>query len=141
VLTLRRQGETVDVPVRPALRTNNADVILSTLLAGHAAGPVQYLLAAEQVADGRLIHILPEYEVRPTEAFLAYPSVRFMRPVVRAFTDFAVACLRATEGIDPVPDAASPISSEEALDGPTSRRKSFARKNRHPYGDGVHGAE
>lgn len=142
VLTLRRRGETVDVPVRPALRTNNADVILSTLLAGHAAGPVQYLLAAEQVADGRLIHILPEYEVRPTEAFLAYPSVRFMRPVVRAFTDFAVACLRATEGIDPVPDAAaSPSSSEDALDGPASGRKSFVRKNRRPYGDGVHGAE
>lgn len=39
------------------------------------------------------------WKASQTEAFLAYPSVRFMRPVVRAFTDFAVPALRAVEGI------------------------------------------
>ena len=99
-LTLHRQGETVDITLRPILRTNNADVITGTLLAGHAAGPVQHLLVAEELAAGKLIRIFPDYEVKPTEAFLAYPSVRFMRPVVRAFTDFVVPALRAVEGID-----------------------------------------
>lgn len=100
VLTLRHSsGEPIDVPVRAVLRTNNANVIAATLVEGHAAGPVQQLLVNDELAQGRLVHILPKYEVKPTEAFLAYPSVRFMRPVVRAFTDFAVPALRAVEGI------------------------------------------
>lgn len=100
VLLLRhRGGELVDVPVRAVLRTNNAEVIASTLINGHAAGPVQQLLVNDELSQGHLIRILPDYEVRPTEAFLAYPSVRFMRPVVRAFTDFAVPALRSVEGI------------------------------------------
>jgi DNA-binding transcriptional LysR family regulator len=100
VLPLRHSsGNLVDVPVRAVLRTNNANVIAATLLEGHAAGPVQQLLVNDELAQGRLVHILPDYEVKPTEAFLAYPSVRFMRPVVRAFTDFAVPALRSVEGI------------------------------------------
>lgn len=100
VLSLRhRSGDMVDVPIRSALRTNSAEIITSTLISGHAAGPVQQLLVNDELSEGRLIRILPDYEVRPTEAFLAYPSVRFMRPIVRAFTDFAVPALRSIEGI------------------------------------------
>ncbi|QJP14305.1 LysR family transcriptional regulator [Starkeya sp. ORNL1] len=100
MLVLHRGGETIEVQVRATLRTNAAEVIAQTLLGGHAAGPVQHLFVTEDLAAGRLVRILPDYEVRPSEAFLAYPSVRFMRPVVRAFTDFAVPALRAIEGID-----------------------------------------
>lgn len=99
-LSLVRGTEVIEAPVRPLLRTNSAEVIMRTLAEGLAAGPAQRLLVAEELADGRLVRILPEYEIRPSEAFLAYPSVRFMRPVVRAFTDFAVAALRRVEGID-----------------------------------------
>lgn len=107
-LVLNRGSESVEVPVRPVLRTNDAQVITATLLAGHAAGVVQRLLISDDLAQGRLVHILPEYQARPAEAFLAYPSVRFMRPAVRAFTDFAVPLLRTVEGIDsrePLPGA------------------------------------
>lgn len=100
MLVLHRGEETLEVQVRPVLRTNAAEVIGQTLLGGRAAGPVQHLFVTEDLAAGRLVRILPDYEVRPSEAFLAYPSVRFMRPVVRAFTDFAVPALRAVEGID-----------------------------------------
>ncbi|MGI6855143.1 LysR substrate-binding domain-containing protein [Mesorhizobium sp. 1B3] len=85
--------------MRSVLRTNSADVLTSTLVQGHAAGPVQQLLVNDELADGHLVHVLTEYEVRPTEAFLVYPSARFMRPVVRAFTDFAVPLLRAIPGV------------------------------------------
>ncbi|WP_428030144.1 LysR family transcriptional regulator [Ancylobacter sp.] len=100
VLVLRhRNGELANVPIRSVLRTNSAEVIASTLINGHAAGPVQQLLVNHELAQGRLVRILPDYDVRPTDVFLAYPSVRFMRPIVRAFTDFAVPALRSVEGI------------------------------------------
>ncbi|CAH1652694.1 MULTISPECIES: LysR family transcriptional regulator [unclassified Chelatococcus] len=111
LISLRHHtGETVDVPVNAVLRTNSADVIASTLVSGHALGPVQRLLVADELADGRLVRVLPEYEVKPTEAFLAYPSVRFMRPVVRAFTDFAIPALRAIDGV-----AANNFSANELM--------------------------
>lgn len=99
-LTLQRNGKAIDVPVRATLCTNDAQVIASTLLSGLAAGPVQQLLVGKELADGRLVRILPDYEVKPTEAFIAYPSIRFMRPVVRAFADFAIPALRSIDGID-----------------------------------------
>jgi DNA-binding transcriptional LysR family regulator len=99
-LTLQnREGGTIDITIHPILRTNSAAVISSTLLEGHAAGPVQQLMVNDELAQGRLVHILPDYEVKPTDAFLAYPSVRFMSPVVRAFSEFTVAELRSIEGI------------------------------------------
>jgi DNA-binding transcriptional LysR family regulator len=100
VLTLQdRDGRVTDVPIRAILRTNSAAVITSTLIEGHAAGPVQQLLVSEELARGSLVRILPEYEVKPTEAFLAYPSVRFMRPAVRAFSEFVIQELRLVDGI------------------------------------------
>jgi len=100
ILVLERKGKPVEVPVRPLLCTNDAQVITQTLLEGRAAGPAQELLISDELADGRLVRILPDYEVRPAEAFLAYPSVRFMRPVVRAFADFAIPMLRAVPGVE-----------------------------------------
>lgn len=94
-----RDGKTTAVVIQPLLRTNNASVISSTLLEGHAAGPVQQLMVNDELNRGRLQRILPEYEVEPTEAFLAYPSLRFMSPIVRSFTDFAVAQLALIDGL------------------------------------------
>ncbi|WP_425350253.1 substrate binding domain-containing protein [Phyllobacterium phragmitis] len=99
-LTLCRGEETFEIPVRPSLRTNNSQVITRSLRSGRGAGPVQVILVADDLAAGTLIHILPDYALRPTEMFLTYPSTRFMRPTVRAFIDFLVLKLRKIEGID-----------------------------------------
>jgi DNA-binding transcriptional LysR family regulator len=99
-LFLQRGSEEAEVRVRATLRTNNSNVIVNSLMTGRVAGPVQHLLVHDELEDGILVRILPEYEVRSHEIFMAYPSVRFMRPVVRAFTDFVVPRLKAVEGID-----------------------------------------
>lgn len=96
----RRDGASIDIAVRSVLRSNSAEVIASTLLNGHAAGPVQQLLVSEDLAEGRLLRILPDFEIRPTEAYIAYPSIRFMRPALRAFADFAIASLKKIDGLD-----------------------------------------
>ncbi len=99
-LKLVREGQTTEVTVTPIIRTNNAHVLESTLLSGRAAGPIQQLLVAKELAAGKLVRILPDYEVDSTDAYLAFPSVRHMRPSVRAFTDFIVPALRKLEGIE-----------------------------------------
>jgi DNA-binding transcriptional LysR family regulator len=101
-LFLQSGHEEAEVPVRATLRTNNANVIVNSLLSGRVAGPVQHLLVHDELERGSLIRILPDYGVKSHEIFMAYPSVRFMRPAVRVFTEFVVPRLRAVEGIDPL---------------------------------------
>lgn len=98
-LVVTQGGGVSEIAITPALRTNNAHVIEETLLNGRAAGPVQQLLVADHLAEGRLIRILPRYEVKSTDAFLAFPSVRYMRPAVRAFTEFLVPELQRLKGM------------------------------------------
>lgn len=93
-------NSTTEVTVRPVLRTNSAQVLTSSLLAGRGVGPVQVNLVSRELAEGLLVRVLPDYKVKPTEAFLTYPSMKFMRPVVRAFTDFIIPKLRAVDGIE-----------------------------------------
>lgn len=98
-LELWTNGVPTELEVRSVLRSNDAHVVARTLLDGHAAGPVQHLLVADEIAAGRLVRILPSWEVRSTELFLAYPSVRFMRPAVRALSDAVLENIRGVEGL------------------------------------------
>ncbi|KRE11338.1 LysR family transcriptional regulator [Bosea sp. Root381] len=99
ILSLQHDNGELSVCVSPILRTNNAQVLIASLCDGRGVGPVQHPLVADDLAAGRLVRVLPDFSIRSTEAFLVYPSVRYMRPVIRAFTDFAIARLRAVDGI------------------------------------------
>ncbi|MCB8838517.1 LysR family transcriptional regulator [Aurantimonas sp. VKM B-3413] len=98
-LSLSQGKQRLEVDVSPSIHTNDANVIAQTLLSGHAAGPVQTLLVNDALADGRLVRILPRYEVKPAEMFLAYPSLRYMRSVVRSFADELAGQLARIDGI------------------------------------------
>lgn len=101
-ISLCRDGSLHEVPIRTIIRTNNAQVLVHSLMQGHGAGPVQVVLASEEIADGRLVRVLPEYSLASTDMYLIYTSTRYMRPSVRAFIDFFVRELRKIDGIDQV---------------------------------------
>jgi DNA-binding transcriptional LysR family regulator len=127
-LILKRGGESTEVAIRLVLRTNNAQVCVDSLLSGRLAGPVQHLLVSKELSEGRLIRILPEYDVKSSDVYLCYPSVRFMRPAVRAFTDFVIPALRAIEGI-----AESDHASASAPQKPALRAgvRTVSRRSKH----------
>lgn len=99
MLTLCRGSEMTEVAIKPALRTNSAEVLVRALCAGRHVGPVQELLVEREVASGTLVRVLPDHEVRTNDVYLSYPSARYMRPAVRAFVDALVPRLKAVEGI------------------------------------------
>jgi DNA-binding transcriptional LysR family regulator len=99
ILPLRRGLQRSEIPVRPKLTTNNAQVLVGALMAGRGVGTAQLLLVADQLRNGALVRVLPEYEIEPKEFFLVYPSSKFLRPTVRAFVDFAAPALQRIEGI------------------------------------------
>lgn len=95
----------IDVTVSPTLITNSAQVLLKGLLSGHGIGPVQTNQVIHELESGRLVRILPDFAIKATEASLTYPSTKFMRPVVRAFTDFVIGKLRDIHGISREPNS------------------------------------
>jgi DNA-binding transcriptional LysR family regulator len=106
-ITLVNDKRSAVIPVDPVLKTNNARVLISALLAGRGLGPVQVPLVTDELASGRLVRVLPSYEVRPSELYIIYPTARFLRPAVRALIDFASQALKAVEGISPAVDRAT----------------------------------
>lgn len=99
VLPLRKGNQKIEVSVRPRLITNNAQVLVDALKGGKGIGTAQVLLVVDELKNGALIRVLPEYEIEPTEFFLVYPSSKFLRPTVRAFVDFAAPALQRIDGI------------------------------------------
>jgi DNA-binding transcriptional LysR family regulator len=94
------KGKTVtEVPVRPKLTTNNAQVLVDALVAGRGIGTAQVLLVTEELKEGKLVRVLQDYEIKPTELFLVYPSAKFLRSTVRAFIDFSMPALQRIDGI------------------------------------------
>ena len=98
-LRLRKGDNVEDICVRPKLTTNSARVLVEALRAGRGVATAQLLLVAEELRSGALIRVLPDHEIEPSEFFLVYSSTKFLRPVVRAFVDFATPALRRIEGI------------------------------------------
>ncbi|KQV73278.1 LysR family transcriptional regulator [Rhizobium sp. Root1220] len=96
---VRRDRSTTEIAIKPVLKTNNAHVVVDALLRGRGVGQVQRNLVIDLLARGELVRVLPEYAVKPTEAFLTFPSTKFMRPVVRSFVDFVMPKLRSIDGI------------------------------------------
>jgi DNA-binding transcriptional LysR family regulator len=93
-------GEAIEeIVVHPILKTNNAQVLVAALKAGRGIGTAQVLLVSDELSDGRLARVLPQYEIESSELFLTYPSAKYLRPLVRAFIDFAAPALQRINGI------------------------------------------
>jgi DNA-binding transcriptional LysR family regulator len=99
LLSLCRGNVVDEIAIRPKLMTNSAQVLINAIKSGRGVGTAQVLLVAEEIKAGELIRVLPQYEVKPTELFLTYPSSKFLRSVIRAFIDFSIPALRKIEGI------------------------------------------
>lgn len=98
-LTLCKGGTTIEISISPSLRTNNAHVLIEALKAGRGIGPVQLPLVVGDLRTGHLVRVLPQYEVKPSELYLTYPTSRFLRPAVRAFVDFVAPALKSVDGM------------------------------------------
>lgn len=88
-----------EIAVHPMLTTNNAQVLIAALKAGRGIGTAQVLLVSDELRDGRLARVLPQYEIESSELFLTYPSSKFLRPIVRTSIDFAAPALQRINGI------------------------------------------
>jgi LysR family transcriptional regulator, regulator for bpeEF and oprC len=84
-----RDAVKVDGPAR--LRVNNSFVVRDSLLRGLGIGQLPLLVAAQALAERRLVPVLQGWQPQPVPVHAVYPSNRYLSPKVRAFIDLALA--------------------------------------------------
>lgn len=78
------------VRVRERLRANNGDLLREAAIAGMGITLQPDFIVGAALADGRLVRILPQYDIPPVRIFALYASRSHLAPKVRSFIDFLV---------------------------------------------------
>ena len=70
--------------------TDNSEALRAAAVAGQGIVLHPYELLAEEIAAGRLVRLLPDYEPVARPLHVLYAPDRRMTPKLRSFLDFAV---------------------------------------------------
>jgi len=81
------EGE-ITVPIRASLLCSNAELAHQAVLADMGVAMLGWYVARPQIEAGRLVHVLPQYQLPRRDVSLVYPSRKFLPTKVRAFLDF-----------------------------------------------------
>ncbi len=87
VLTHVGDGREARVPIRARLGTDSLYAMRTAALAGLGVGVVSAWLVADDLAQGRLVHIVPQWRAAPLPVRLVYPQARFYPARLRRFLD------------------------------------------------------
>ena len=82
------------VKVRGRFRADNATAIYRAALSGQGLACLSHLLVTEDIANGRLCQLLPDFQLRPQPLIITYASRRRLPHRTRAVIDFLVKLLQ-----------------------------------------------
>lgn len=81
-------GQTAAVPHHPRLATDDMSALRHAAIAGVGVVQLPTMMIWQDIDEGRLVHVLPEWRPRAGIIHAVFPSRRGLLPSVRAFLDF-----------------------------------------------------
>ena len=102
-LKLFKAGTERVVTLRGRVRIDAAPGILAAAMAGLGIANVTTIMSAQELHDGSLVHVLPDYELEPLKAYAVFPSGPKPSAKVRALVTHLIAELGTSETRDLVP--------------------------------------
>jgi len=88
------EGKAHAVKVEPRVRSNNGDTAQALALGGQGITWQPTFLVGEDLKAGRLVRLMPGYEMAPIDILAVYPSRRHVPAKVRAMIDFLAETFR-----------------------------------------------
>jgi DNA-binding transcriptional LysR family regulator len=85
---LQRDGQTVKVPVTGPLQSNEVAVTRQAVLEGLGIGLLPTYFIGDDLAQGRLVRVLPKYEPEALGIHAVYLSRQHQPLLLRAMLDF-----------------------------------------------------
>ena len=80
--------ESVQVPVTSRLQFSNSLALREAVIAGGGIARMPSFIVGEDVKQGRLVALLPDYKTLEVSIYAVYPQRRHLSPKVRAFIDY-----------------------------------------------------
>jgi len=87
--TYKNKVETIEVKGR--IKTNNASAIRQLVLEGAGISTLSDFLVEEDIKQGRLIRVLPDYQIDDAGIYAVYQDQNYQLAKVRIFIDFLAA--------------------------------------------------
>lgn len=95
---VQRGEEMLTFPVSPVVSVNSTAALRSALLADIGLSALPIWAVAEEIADGRLVRVLPDETFPESGIYAVYPSNRLITTKVRHFVEHFVPVLRRRLG-------------------------------------------
>lgn len=98
LLTHSPSGETCRVPIRPRMSTDSLYALRSASVMGLGVCIGSSWLLGDDLARGRLVQLVPQWQAAPLPVYLSYPHARFYPAKLRRFIDVIRTALPAALG-------------------------------------------
>ncbi|RXG93570.1 LysR family transcriptional regulator [Bradyrhizobium zhanjiangense] len=89
--SLNTNGTVETIKLNPVLRSGNETLLHMAALEGMGFAFLPKWLVTDDIAAGRLVHILPDVVIFEGKLFAVYPSRKYLSAKVRTFIDFIAA--------------------------------------------------
>lgn len=73
---------------------NNMQALRVALLAGAGVGAVPTYSVADELREGKLVRLFPDYPLQTTNVFVVYPSRQFVDAKIKTFVQFLILALK-----------------------------------------------
>jgi DNA-binding transcriptional LysR family regulator len=86
-LTRHADGAQHAFAIQPRMSTDSLYALRTAVASGLGAGIISAWLVADDIAQGRLLHLAPEWRAPPLPVYLVYPHARYYPARLRLFLD------------------------------------------------------
>ncbi|KLN62569.1 hypothetical protein WH96_03610 [Kiloniella spongiae] len=113
---VRKDQQEYRAPVQSNYTFDNPDVILNALSRGIGYTKLPYLMIREQLEQGSLEQVLPEYTVPSKPIYLLYPSRQSLTRRTEVFIDRILSTIINLDGITPARGGKWRAETEQTID-------------------------
>lgn len=92
---LEGPGGPLTIPISGPIRADNGDIIRLAALGGTGILFQPHFIVDDDIREGRLMQVLPEWQSAELGVYAVYPSRKHLSAKVRTFVDFLAAALEA----------------------------------------------
>lgn len=86
--TFTKNNKSKNIHVKGRIKTNNGNAVRSLLIEGAGMSVLADFLVEKDLKEGRLVHLLPDYQVEAAGIYAVFQNRNFQQAKIRTFIDF-----------------------------------------------------
>ncbi|RWI54775.1 MAG: LysR family transcriptional regulator [Mesorhizobium sp.] len=100
IWSMSKSGASRSIRAGTDFVSNNGELLLALAAAGNGMVNLPRFLVEDAIARGKVVEVLPDWEIAPLNLMLYYPPYDALPPLVATFTEFFEAYLRDFDTFD-----------------------------------------